>query len=179
MGVPTVVQQDAWHLGSAGKQVVSLARNSRLRIWRCRSCGSGCNWGLDLIPGPGSPYATGAKRKKEKKTKMHTYIHQKAWARSFTVALFKSTNWKQLKCPSKLEWGAPVVTQWVKDPILCLWGCGFNPWPHSVSSGSVVAASCRVSHRCGWDTVLQWLRCRLQLQLQVDPYPGNVHVLQV
>ena len=28
--------------------------------------------------------------------------------------------------------GVPMVTSLVKDPKLCLWGCGFNPWPCSV-----------------------------------------------
>mgnify|MGYP007071252048 CR=1 FL=1 len=33
------------------------------------------------------------------------------------------------------EWHSPgvsVVAQWVTDPTLSLWGCKFDPWPHSV-----------------------------------------------
>ena len=42
-----------------------LAWHSGLRICHCRSCGMGRNWGLDLIPGPGTPYATGRPIKKK------------------------------------------------------------------------------------------------------------------
>ena len=48
-----MAQQDWWRLGSTGKQVQSPTQYSRLRIWRCRNCSS------DLIPGPGTPYASG------------------------------------------------------------------------------------------------------------------------
>ena len=30
------------------------------------------------------------------------------------------------------EIGGPVVVQWVKDPVLYLWGCRSDTWPHSV-----------------------------------------------
>ena len=58
LGVPTVVQRDWQHLGSAGMQVRSLAWHSGLRIWRCHSCGLGCDCSSDLIPGLGTPHAT-------------------------------------------------------------------------------------------------------------------------
>ena len=56
-GVPTVVQLDQQHLGSTRMQVQSLDWHSGLRIPHCHSCGVGRNYGLDLIPGPGAPYA--------------------------------------------------------------------------------------------------------------------------
>ena len=36
-------------------------------------------------------------------------------------------------------------------------GCGFDPWPCSVGSGSGVAMSCGVGHRRGLDLALLWL----------------------
>lgn len=51
--------------GVLGTRVQYLARHSRLRIWRCNSCGS------DMMPGLGIPHAAG-RPKKEKKTKKHT-----------------------------------------------------------------------------------------------------------
>ena len=38
-----------------------------------------------------------------------------------------------------------------------LWGCGFNPWPHSVAWGSGVAVSCGVGCRGSLDSALLWL----------------------
>ena len=62
-GVPAVAQEDLQPVGSAGPQVPALARHSGLRIWRCCGCGLssglGHSCGSDLIPGPGTPYATG------------------------------------------------------------------------------------------------------------------------
>ena len=37
------------------------------------------------------------------------------------------------------------------------WGCGFNPWLHSVGPGSGVAMSCVGDHRHGLDLALLWL----------------------
>ena len=68
-GVPAVVQQDVWHLRSAGTMVQSPAQHRRLRILHCHSCGLGCNCGSDLIPGMETPYAAG-QPKKEKEKKM-------------------------------------------------------------------------------------------------------------
>ena len=64
LGVPAVVQRDWWYLGT---QVRSPALSSGLRIWSCHSCGLGCNYGSDLIPGLGAPYATGQPKRKRKK----------------------------------------------------------------------------------------------------------------
>ena len=54
-----------WHNGidsvsaAAGTQVQFLAWCSGLRIQHCSGRGIGLNSGLDLIPGPGTPYAMG------------------------------------------------------------------------------------------------------------------------
>ena len=45
-----------------------MAQHSELRIWCCHRCDIGHNYGLDPVPGLGTPYAEGGqKRKKEKK----------------------------------------------------------------------------------------------------------------
>ena len=68
--VPAVAQWDWWPLGSTRTQVLLLAQHSGLRIRRCHSCGLGCNHGLDLIPGLGTPCAAGqSNKKKENKNK--------------------------------------------------------------------------------------------------------------
>ena len=50
---------------------ISWAQHRGYRVWSCCSCSVGPNCGLDLIPGPGTPYAPGQpkKKKKEKKRK--------------------------------------------------------------------------------------------------------------
>ena len=63
-GVPTVAQWDWWYLGHAGTWVRSLAWHSGLGIQHCRSCG------MDLIPGPGTPYATGQPKEKKNTKKV-------------------------------------------------------------------------------------------------------------
>ena len=60
-----------WHNGMGSilcvlTQVCSLSQYSGLRIWCCCSFGLGCDCGLDLIPGPGVPYAVGQPKKKKK-----------------------------------------------------------------------------------------------------------------
>ena len=47
-------------------QVRSPAQHNGLRIQHCHSCDLGHNCGLDLIPSPGTPYATGWPKKKKK-----------------------------------------------------------------------------------------------------------------
>jgi len=47
-------------------QVRSLARHSGLKIWQCRSCGVGHNYGSGLTPGPGTSHAQGSQRTKKK-----------------------------------------------------------------------------------------------------------------
>ena len=65
-GVPTVMQQDQQCLWNTGTQVQSLTQDSGLKTWHCHSCSVGCNCGLDLIPGPGTPYASGQPQKRIK-----------------------------------------------------------------------------------------------------------------
>ena len=65
-GVPALAQWD-WHLCSTGTQVRSQAQHTGLRIHHCRSCGVGCNCGLDLISGQATPYVVGQPKIKEKK----------------------------------------------------------------------------------------------------------------
>ena len=52
----------------------------------------------------------------------------------------------------------PGFPHWVNDPVLLQ-----------------AALGCR----CRSDLVLPWLWCRLQLQLRLDPWPGNFHMPQV
>ena len=54
-------------------QVQSPTHHSGLRIGHCHS------WGLDLIPGQGTPYAVGQPKKKKK-----NYVSEKVYI-SFTV----------------------------------------------------------------------------------------------
>ena len=44
-----------------------LARNSGLKIQCCQSCGIGHNFSLDLVSGPGTPYAKGQSDKNKTK----------------------------------------------------------------------------------------------------------------
>ena len=44
--------------GALGSRFDSLARHNGLRIWHCHSCSLGQNCGSNLIPGPGTPYAS-------------------------------------------------------------------------------------------------------------------------
>ena len=66
-GVPAAAQLNQWHLGSTGTQVQSPAQHSGLRIQCCRSCGLGCNCGLNPDPGPETPHASGWPKRKKKK----------------------------------------------------------------------------------------------------------------
>ena len=61
-----MAQWDRHCLGSTGTQVQSLTQHSGLRIWCCRSHGLGYSYGLDLIPGRRTPYATEQPKKKKK-----------------------------------------------------------------------------------------------------------------
>ena len=64
-----MVQQDRWHLWSAGTQVQSPAQHSGLRIWCCCSYGLGSNCGSDQIPGPRTFICQGVAKKEKKKKK--------------------------------------------------------------------------------------------------------------
>ena len=62
-----MVQRDRQCLGSARTQVQSLAQwHNGLRIWGCHSCGFSHNYCSDLIPGLGTPCASGRPRMGEK-----------------------------------------------------------------------------------------------------------------
>lgn len=53
----------SWHLGSTGMRVPSPALAQLLVDPRCCSCGLGCHCSMDLISGPGIPYAAGLPKK--------------------------------------------------------------------------------------------------------------------
>ena len=55
--------------GTVEHRIPGLAWHSGLRIQYCCNCGIDCNWGLDLIPTLGTPYAAGAALKRQKKKK--------------------------------------------------------------------------------------------------------------
>lgn len=61
-----VAQQDWRRLGSDGGQVWSPAQHNGLSIQSCHSCSLDHNFGSDLIPGLGTPYASGLPKKKKK-----------------------------------------------------------------------------------------------------------------
>lgn len=72
-----MAQQDQQqHLGNAGTQFPSPVWHSGLRILHCYSCSLGLDCGLDLIPDPGAPYASGwpKKGKRKKKKKMESLM---------------------------------------------------------------------------------------------------------
>ena len=69
----------------------------------------------------------------------------------------------------------PTVALWVKDLIFSLWGCRFDPWPHSILKDLAVwqalasitdVAQIQCCCGCG---------IGLQLQLRFDPLPWNFH----
>ena len=56
--------------GNTGKQIQSLAQHNQVKHLALLSCSVGHNCGVDLIPGPETPYAKGwPKKEKEKKKK--------------------------------------------------------------------------------------------------------------
>ena len=63
-----MTQWDWRCLGSTGTQVRSLAQHSMLRLWHGHSCGLGDDYGLDLIPSPGTPHVMGQPKKKKRMT---------------------------------------------------------------------------------------------------------------
>ena len=97
----------------------------------------------------------------------------------FTNVLFFKQNLISLNIANhqkEIVLGVPVVAQQVKNLTLCPWGCGFDPWPHSVGQGSGVSMNFGVCCRCSLDPVLLWLWCRPWLQLRFSPSPGNFHM---
>ena len=59
--------------------------------------------------------------KKERRTKLEDHT---AWLQTI---LQSYSNQKSIALA-----GVPITAQQVKDLMLSLWGCKFNPWPHSV-----------------------------------------------
>ena len=68
-GVPAMAQQEAWCLCCTRMRVWSLAQYSGLEDLVLLHYIVGHNCGLDLIPGPGTPCASGQPKKKEKQKK--------------------------------------------------------------------------------------------------------------
>ena len=58
-----MAQQEKQRLGSTGTQVRFPAQHSGLRIWHCHNYSLGRDWGLDMIPGLGTPYAMRQQKK--------------------------------------------------------------------------------------------------------------------
>ena len=82
-----MARQDQWHFWSAGTQVQCPGQHSGLRIWCCPTCG------VDLTPGPGTPYAAGVAKKVKKKREPER-------TSSEVLSLIKKTelsNWKAIK----------------------------------------------------------------------------------
>ena len=67
-----------------------------------------------------------------------------------------------------MDGGVPAVVQW-KCIGLVSWGCGFNPWPHSVGWQSGVAVHCGIGCRCGLDLALPWLWHRSAAAASIRP----------
>ena len=59
IGASAVAQWDLWHLGSAGRQIQSLARHNGFKIQHCCSYSSSLDCCLDLIHGPGASETLG------------------------------------------------------------------------------------------------------------------------
>ena len=77
-GVPAVAQWGWQHLWSAGIEVPFPTWNSGLRKLQCHSCGVGHNYGSDLIPGLGTPYApVWPKKKKRRERKTYKSIKKR------------------------------------------------------------------------------------------------------
>ena len=79
-GAPAMAQWDKQRLGSTGMRVQSPVQQSGLRIQCYHSYGLVCGCGLDLIPGPGTPYASGQPKQTNKQT-------TGSLEKSFTISL--------------------------------------------------------------------------------------------
>ena len=54
------------------------------------------------------------------------------------------------------------MAQWVKDPVLSLQWCRFDPWPSTVGSGSGIAAALIYIIAVGWiRSLVQKVPCAL------------------
>ena len=79
-------------------------------MWRYHSCGVGHNCGLYLIPGPGTPYATGQPEKKKTKQTKNQKNEEKALNRG--AAETNPTRNHQV------VGSTAGLAQWVKDLAL-------------------------------------------------------------
>ena len=64
-----MAQQDWQHLGSNCNASLIPGPTQWVEDQPCHSCGLSRNWGQDLIPGQGTPYAGGQPKKKKKFSK--------------------------------------------------------------------------------------------------------------
>ena len=80
-----------------------------------------------------------------------------------------------------------VMAQWVKDPTLSLWGCGFNPWPCSVAlwvkDPLLLQAAAPTQLNLGTSICCRHLKKKdlalSLLWLGFDPWPGNLNMLWI
>ena len=139
LGAPAVARQSWQRLWRAGMQVRSLARHSGLRIQHCLSCSLGWNCGLDLISGPGTPYAVGQTKNKQKKmlenskanpnlqNHLHDFVYRDWSGNANLLGLpVNSNHFMQGLClnlPGRL-----LPEQWLADfPKAISWGNGGLP----------------------------------------------------
>ena len=71
-----------WRNGISWTQVGSPVQHSGLRRQSCHSFSSGGNCGLDLIPGPETPYAMGRPKKKNITKQWDNTTHLLKWSKS-------------------------------------------------------------------------------------------------
>lgn len=92
-------------LGSTGVQVWSL--HNGLRILRCRSCGLGRDCGSDLIPGLGTPCATGRSKKGKKNLSSRSELLSFSSTAILVWIILCFGGWDATKLPGKklILWG--------------------------------------------------------------------------
>ena len=95
-----------------------LLQYSRIKIWRCHSCGLECNYSLDLIPALGAPYDVGQPRTKTKEKKKWSslvvyQVHNPAL--SLLWHGFKHPYAMEITTPQKVYLDpAPLYTNFIK-----------------------------------------------------------------
>ena len=117
------------------------------------------------IPSPGTsmcPSMCGQKKKKKKKKKIKVHLKKILKNYDENICIFR------------------VLKNWLKEfPLWSRrneshqypWGCGLDPWPHSVGHQSLLSWSCGVGCRHGSGPALLWLWCRLEAVAPIQP-PG-------
>ena len=93
-----------------------------------------CSWKLSGLPGSES---------RHHRISLLNYLLK--WVNAYLLWTLNITKKKFIE-------KVPVVTQWINNPMLSLWGCGFNHWPRLVCEGSGIAASCGVGCSCSSDS---------------------------